>query len=139
MNARSSTSLDAEFEGFLFTPIGQDNNDVPLSVLSALARQDVDPWEEAAKLTRLPEEEAVNELVSLLDALPPATLADADHVTTATRLLALLPRRRGRVHPTVRPFPQADPAEDTVVISDVLVGLGIVILLLASAWLIGTL
>jgi len=139
MNATSSTSFGSEFGNFLFAPIGQDKNGMPLSVLSALARQDIDPWEEAAKLTQLPKEEAVSELVSLLGALPRATLASADRVTAATRLLALLPSRQGQVRSAIEPFAQADPVEHAAVASSVLVGLIIGLLVLVSAWLIGSL
>ena len=139
MNATSSTSFGSEFSNFLFAPIGQDNNGMPLSVLSALARQDVDPWDEAAKLTQLPKEEAVSQLVSLLGALPRATLASADRVTTATRLLALLPGRQGQVRSAIEPFAQADLVEHAAVASSVLLGLIIGILVLMSAWLIGSL
>jgi hypothetical protein len=41
--------LGPEFENFLFAPIGEDSNGMVLSVLSALARLDIDPWQEAAK------------------------------------------------------------------------------------------
>jgi hypothetical protein len=47
-------TLGSEFDNFLLAPIGDDNNGMLLSVLSALARLDVDPWEEAAVLARLP-------------------------------------------------------------------------------------
>jgi hypothetical protein len=43
--------LGSEFDDFLYASIGEDSNGVLLSVLSALARLDVDPWEEAAKST----------------------------------------------------------------------------------------
>jgi hypothetical protein len=41
----------SKFEAFLLASIGEDSNDngLQLSVLSALARQNVDPWEEAAQ------------------------------------------------------------------------------------------
>ena len=44
----------AEFNDFLFAPIGEDGNGMLVSVLSGLARLDVDPWQEAAKLAQLP-------------------------------------------------------------------------------------
>jgi hypothetical protein len=37
----------SEYDDFLFASMGEDRNGLPLSVLSALARLDVDPWEEA--------------------------------------------------------------------------------------------
>jgi len=55
MSSSASVSvLGTEFDDFLFAPIGEDRNDMPLSVLSALARLDIDPWQEADKLARLP-------------------------------------------------------------------------------------
>jgi hypothetical protein len=45
--ARTSP-LGSEFDGFLYARIGEDSNGMLLSVLAALARLDVDPWEEAA-------------------------------------------------------------------------------------------
>ena len=53
-----SFCLGTEFDDFLFAPIVEDRNDMPLSVLSALARLDIDPWQEADKLARLPGETA---------------------------------------------------------------------------------
>ncbi|MGO9740546.1 MAG: hypothetical protein ACLPN5_03340 [Roseiarcus sp.] len=35
--------LGREFDDFLFAPIGEDRNGTTLSVLSALARMEVDP------------------------------------------------------------------------------------------------
>jgi hypothetical protein len=64
-----------------------------LSVLSALARQDVDPWTEAQRLSELPQEKAVKEMMGFLDALPRRTLDRMDRVAVAVRLCALLPRR----------------------------------------------
>jgi len=48
------SDIAAKFGNFLYAPVGEDNNGVLLTVLSALARQNVDPWEEAADLSRLP-------------------------------------------------------------------------------------
>jgi hypothetical protein len=92
MRSVSVTSLGPEFHEFLYAPIGQDNDGMMLSVLSALARQDVDPWEEAARLARLPKETAVKQLIALLDAPPRQPLASPDAARIATRLIALLPR-----------------------------------------------
>ena len=46
--------IHSEFNEFLFASIGDDENDMPLSVLSALIRLDIDPWEEAKRLSILP-------------------------------------------------------------------------------------
>lgn len=62
-----------------------------LSVLSALARRNVDPWEQAAKLARLPVETATQILASLIAPLPDEPLAELDSLTISARLIALLP------------------------------------------------
>jgi len=66
-----------------------------LSVLSALARLDIDPWEEAARLAALPGEAATRRLSSLIATLPYGPSAHLDPATDAARLIALLPLRAG--------------------------------------------
>ncbi len=61
-----------------------------LSVLSALARRNVDPWQEAAELANMPPEGARARLTSLIIPLSPETEDDA--ATIVGRLIALLPR-----------------------------------------------
>ena len=63
-----------------------------LSALSALARLDLDPWQEAAKLAGLPGETAIQRLASLIAALPDRPSTHPDPGTIAARLVALLPR-----------------------------------------------
>lgn len=89
----SFSVLGTEFDDFLFAPIGKDRNDMPLSVLSALARLDVDPWQEADKLSQLPGETAIQRLTSLIAALPDWPSMQRDPGTIAARLITLLPRR----------------------------------------------
>lgn len=89
--ARDS-QLGPEFDNFLFAPIGDDGNGMLLSVLSALARLDIDPWQEAAKLSGLPGGAATQRLASLIAALPDESSAYPDPATVAARLVALLPR-----------------------------------------------
>src|SRR5271165_6143089 len=88
----SVSRLESEFDDFLFAPIGEDRNGILLSVLSALARMDVDPWQEAAKLAGLPGAIATQRLASLIAALPDGASAHRDAGTIAARLVALLPR-----------------------------------------------
>lgn len=81
----------SEFNDFLFAPIGEDRNGMLVSVLSGLARSDVDPWQEAAKLAQLPGEVATKELAALIGALPDGAAPYPDPRVVATRLIALLP------------------------------------------------
>jgi hypothetical protein len=88
----SVSSPGSEFDDFLLASIGDDNNGMQLSVLSALARLDVDPWKEAATLARLPGDVAIRKLTSLIAALPAGPSARPDSGTIAARLISLLPR-----------------------------------------------
>jgi hypothetical protein len=81
----------AKFGAFLYAPIGEDNNGMLLTVLSALARQNVDPWEEAADLSRLPGDAAMRRLTSMMAALPQDALADCEPQAVVARLIVLLP------------------------------------------------
>jgi hypothetical protein len=87
-----ATSLGSEFDDFLFAPIRDDGNGMLLSVISALARLDLDPWQEAIKLAGLPEETATQRLTSLIAALPEGLSAHLAPRAIAARLIALLPR-----------------------------------------------
>jgi hypothetical protein len=85
----------SEFNDFLFAPLGEDRNGMLVSVLSGLARSDVDPWQEAAKLAQLPGEVATRELAALIGALPDRAAPYPDPRAIATRLIALLPHPLG--------------------------------------------
>jgi hypothetical protein len=60
------SQLGSQFNDFLFASVGEDGNENFLSVLSALARLDIDPWEEAAALARLTRESAIERLTSII-------------------------------------------------------------------------
>ena len=89
----STFGLGSQFDDFLFAAIGDDLNGMPLSVVSVLARVDLDPWQEAAILAALPEELATQRLTAVLAGLPERTLQRTSPAGTAVRLIALLPSR----------------------------------------------
>ena len=62
-----------EFDSFLFATVGEEVDGVPLSVLSALSRLDLDPRDEAARLSHLTKEAAADQLASMI-----ARLSDTD-------------------------------------------------------------
>jgi hypothetical protein len=96
----SLAPLGREFDSFLFAPIGEDKNGTLLSVVSALARLDVDPWQEAGELARLPREAAIERLASCIAALPDGRSAPPAPGMIAARLIALLPNQ---VRSTITP------------------------------------
>ena len=91
--AASVTFFRPEFDDFLYAPIGADRNEMSLTVLSALSRLNMDPWEEAAELCELPKDSAARRLASLIARLPGGPWAQADAKRIADRLIELLPQR----------------------------------------------
>lgn len=63
-----------------------------LSVVSAMARMNLDPWEEAARLAALPTSDAEENLVSTLNLLPCHPQKPSETEILASRLVALLPK-----------------------------------------------
>jgi hypothetical protein len=84
----------SQYDKFLFATIGEEKNETPLSVLSALARLDKDPWQEAARLTELPKHQAAQGISTLLAALPGGRLTASECNSVAARLVELLPQRK---------------------------------------------
>ena len=81
---------------------------MPLSVLSALARLGLDPWQEAAELARLPPDTATQRLVASIAAFSDGLSVHLEIRALAARLIALLPHRaRSNVLPGAR-VPDAD-------------------------------
>ena len=60
--AASTYFFRPELDDFLHASIGVERNEMPLSVLSALARLNLDPWKEAAELSELPSDCATQRL-----------------------------------------------------------------------------
>ncbi len=98
----SASYLTPQFDDFLFARINEDSDTTPLSVLSVLARLGVDPWEEAAKLARLPRLSAARRLVAFIGATPEAPSAYLSAKTVCDQLIDLLPSPAGVAMPAVK-------------------------------------
>ena len=85
--------LKSEFNEFLFAPIGDENDPEALTLLSAFSREDIDPWQQAARLAQMPKELASRNLAAILAALPDQFQSPTEAQYVADRLIALLPRR----------------------------------------------
>jgi hypothetical protein len=83
----------SQFDDFLCAPVGHERNGMDLSVLSALARMDLDPWREAASLAQMSTQAARGRMQALIAALPEESIAPSDPEALAARLIALLPPR----------------------------------------------
>jgi hypothetical protein len=83
-------ALPTGLNDFLFAAIADDANGMHLTMLSALGRAGVDPWEEAASLRALSREDATARLASMLAGVPNGPSPGDDTATLAARLVVLL-------------------------------------------------
>ena len=90
--ATSVTFFKPEFGDFLYAPIGNGVGDMPTTVMSALARLDLDPWQEASELTELSIADAIVRLSNLLAKLPQAQRSLVNSKSFIGGLIGLLPR-----------------------------------------------
>lgn len=82
---------------FLYAPIREDDNGLMITVASAIARQELDPWDEAAKWAHLARSSAIHRVTELIATLPSVRPVGESSVDAAKRLVTLLPRERGQV------------------------------------------
>lgn len=87
-----TATLRTDLDDFLFAPVAQGANGMPLTVASVLARLDFDPWAEAAELAGLSREAATGKLIALLAGVPNGPSPGADTANLAAHLVALLHR-----------------------------------------------
>jgi hypothetical protein len=92
-NSASVIHPDTQFDSFLFAAIGESKEGMCITVLSALARLNIDPWKKAAELSRLPGDVARQKLASLIATLPDLRPANLEP-ETIDRLVTLLPARK---------------------------------------------
>ncbi len=78
---RAYAPMFPEFDAFLFANVGEEVDGIPLSVLSALVRLNLDPRDEAARLAHLTREAAAEQLARMI-----ARLSDRWSVSEARRI-----------------------------------------------------
>ena len=104
---RSFRPLRMDLDRFLFAAVGDEIDGIPLSVISALTRLGLDPWQEAGRLSSLGDREAVEQLARLIAELPGLFRSLAGTREIADRLIQLLPRhdsdRRSTLQVQIRP------------------------------------
>jgi hypothetical protein len=83
--------IGPQFDKFLYAPIRADRNGTPLTVLSALARSNVDPWQEAVSLGLMQRDAAAARLTALISALPGEQNGDVS-ASSIAHLVTLLPK-----------------------------------------------
>lgn len=84
--------LRPDLDKFLFATVGDEIDGVPLSVVSALVRLGLDPWNEASRLSSLSNREAVEQLARLIAELPGLVRPMGEARDIAGSLIKLLPK-----------------------------------------------
>jgi hypothetical protein len=92
-DARTAPTSPA-FDEFLFAVIREETNGTPLSMISALSRLGLEPWQEATRLAALPAAAAAEALATLIGRLPQGAAAaePADRNRLVAGLVELLPK-----------------------------------------------
>lgn len=83
----------SDYDAFLFAELGEDRTGAAVTVLSVLARLNLEPWTEARELARLGQEDAQVRLTTHFEAItdiPALALASEGR---AAKLVSLLPKR----------------------------------------------
>ena len=103
MALRSEYSLGhSEYNAFLFAAVGEEKIGMPLTVLTALTRLGIDPWQEAARLADLSKEAALRTFAATIAKLPEGDWKAADSEAIAARLLSWLPGKSTKAVPRSR-------------------------------------
>ena len=83
----------SDYDAFLFAELGEDRTGAAVTVLSALARLDLEPWTEARELAHLAREDAQVRLTKHFESItdiPALALASEGR---AAKLVSFLPKR----------------------------------------------
>jgi len=137
--ATATSDFESRFDRFLYAAVREDPDGTPLTMLSVLARLDVDPWKEAARFAQLPGDAAARALAILISALPNSSATPSDSETIAARLITLLPRRAEQAI-AVRREPSGGPhviriPKRAPIVAQAALCLIVLALLLLSQWL----
>ena len=81
---------ESQYDTFLFASVCE-TDEMTLSVLSVLARQDVDPWQEADRLAQLSRDQAISSLASKIWKSNSERWSPSEASILAVRLIELLP------------------------------------------------
>lgn len=107
--ALQSPASGSEFNAFLYATFGAGSNGTGLSVLSAMARMNLDPWQEAADLAALSAKAAAHRLAALIAAVPGGPSETDEPEAIAARLVKLLPSQARSILP---PLPRQNGFTD---------------------------
>lgn len=82
----------SDYDAFLFAELGEDRTGAAVTVLSALARLDLEPWTEARELACLGREDALVRLTTHFEAITDIPALALASQSRAAKLVSLLPK-----------------------------------------------
>ena len=82
----------SDYDAFLFAEVGEDGTGAAVTVLSALARLELEPWTEARELAQLGRDAAQVRLKAHLAAISDVPALGPESGSVATKLVSLLPK-----------------------------------------------
>jgi len=91
--------LHSDLNDFLFAAVGEQQNGMPLNVVSGLTRLGLDPWEEAARLAALPRALAAETLAPIIARLLFDRPQLSDNLAISRQLVELLPEHQRPASP----------------------------------------
>jgi hypothetical protein len=94
----------SQYNDFLFAWVGEEMGDAQLTVLSALTRLGLDPWQEAARLSDMPRKTAARVFALTIARLPDRSWTTSEVAAIAARLVNRLPEH------SVPPIPAVNSA-----------------------------
>jgi hypothetical protein len=86
--------LHSDLNEFLFAAVGEEQNGMPLNVVSGLTRLGLDPWEVAGRLAALPKAIAAEKLAPIIARLPLGRPQPSDNLDISRLLVELLPEHQ---------------------------------------------
>jgi hypothetical protein len=132
-HAALAPGIGREFDPFLFASVGEDRHGQLLSVISVLARSDLDPWLEAVGLARMSQGQATARLRGLIAALSDDPPSGRPIDAVAGELVALLPQTGKLDRPPKASPPETAPLR-AVMTPNGRFGLGVVALAILMAF-----
>ena len=91
----SAAVFDMACARFLYAPVYEQNNGTQVTVLSALVRANMDPWEEASRLSTMPRATAEAAFSAILRKSVDHKWTGSGIATVSANLIQLLPKKNG--------------------------------------------
>ena len=94
--------LGPEYDHFLYAVVCREANGMQLTMASAIARSGADPWQEAARVSRMPKDAALRVLARFIPERSGHDAASPTDPMSAEVLFALLPVRTRIIAPLAK-------------------------------------